>query len=279
MNTSLANKSYKISGSFDLVCAADGAGKTYIREQFVKAPFHLSKPHWLENVLLVQAVNSTAGVFAGDELKSSVCLEKDARVLFTTPSAHRIYTMPEGEARMEQKFIVAENSWLEVMPELFVPHAGCAYWQKTEIDVKKGGELFFVEMLAPGRVAHGETLEFRQIDWSLDLYYDRNLLVRENYFLKPDHASVWSLQRMFDSAYFASCYLVSERCREVGGFQKAVEALNSDHLFAGASQLVETCWSIKLLASSSQALRDALQSLRKLLNIHFVGLSISARKL
>ena len=113
-----------LTGHLDLTCAADEAGRTYIREQSFRAPFHLSKPSWDEHALLVQIVNPTAGVFAGDGLRSRVAVESGARLLLTTPSANRIHAMPSGRATLDQHFAVADGGWLEVMPELFIPQAG-----------------------------------------------------------------------------------------------------------------------------------------------------------
>ena len=53
----------------------------FLREQSFRAPFHLSKPSWDEHALLVQIVNPTAGVFAGDALRSRVAVESGARWL------------------------------------------------------------------------------------------------------------------------------------------------------------------------------------------------------
>ena len=158
-----------LRGHLDLVCAADADGRTFIREQSFRAPFHLSKPYWDDHALIVQIVNPTAGVFAGDALTSRVAVESGARVLLTTPSANRIHAMPAGRASLEQHFSVADDAWLEVMPELFIPQAQCRYRQRTSLEVAESGEIFFVETLAPGRVARGEIFEFSEIEWEFEL--------------------------------------------------------------------------------------------------------------
>lgn len=132
-----------LTGHLDLVCAADDQGRTFIRSQSFRAPFHISKPYWDGRALIVQIVNPTAGVLAGDVLSSRVAVESGARVLLTTPSANRIHAMPTGSASMEQKFVVEKDAWLEVMPELFIPQAQCRYRQRTTIEVAADGEIFF----------------------------------------------------------------------------------------------------------------------------------------
>ena len=69
-----------LSGHLRLVCAADEAGRTFIREQSFRAPVHLSKPHHEEGVLVVNVVNPTAGLLAGDRVRYDVSVESGARV-------------------------------------------------------------------------------------------------------------------------------------------------------------------------------------------------------
>ena len=49
------------------------------------------------------------------------------------------------------------------------------------IEVHAGGELFFTEMLAPGRTASGETFAYEQLEFSTDLIVGSRLVVREKY--------------------------------------------------------------------------------------------------
>lgn len=89
-----------ISGHLDLHAWLDAAdaGRTVLARQSFRAPFHLGKPYRDEctGVLMVQVVNPTAGILSGDELRSTITVGEGAALLVTTPSATRIFTMPEG---------------------------------------------------------------------------------------------------------------------------------------------------------------------------------------
>jgi len=67
----------------------------------------LSKPHDDEGTLVVNIVNPTAGLLAGDRVRYDVAVESGARVLLTAPSASRAHRIVEGDARMAQEFHVA----------------------------------------------------------------------------------------------------------------------------------------------------------------------------
>ncbi len=266
------NTCSQLEGHFEVTCTARTGGESYLSAQSVRAPFHLSKPYWDGHALIAQCVNVTAGVFAGDRLSNAIRVEPGARLLLTSPSAHRIHTMNEGHAEMTQQFSVAAGAWLEVMPELFIPQARCRYVQRTRIDVEEGGELFFVETLAPGRVARGETFAFTQVDWELDINLGHTQLVRERYSLRPGDVSLWSLKKLHATSYYASCFILSPHVRE--------DMLTfSDDVLAGVSRLPAGGISVKILAADSIALRQTLSAIREQLQSHLPALRANARKL
>jgi urease accessory protein len=267
--------SFQLEGRFDIVCAPRPYGATAIVRQSVCAPFHLSKPYWDGRVLLVQCVNTTPGIFAGDRLALRVALERGASVLLTSPSASRIHTMRSGAAVLDQRIGVSAGAWLEVMPELFIPHAGCRYTQTTILDVETGGRLFFVETLAPGRVARGERFAFERVSWTTDLRYGGRLVARERYVLSPTDDSLWSVRRGGVDAYLATAYLVGLKADPVPALDGA-----SAGVVAGASQLADDVWVARLLAPDSPSLRTALRSFRNGMAASGIAeLSASARKL
>ena len=155
----------EFSGHLSLQASARENGPTVLSSQSFRAPYHLSKPYWDADtgVLLVQVVNPTAGILAGDQLDSDISVGPGASLLVTTPSASRVFQMKDGTAACRQHFTVARNGWLEVLPEPLVPHRGCNYRQTTRIAVEPGGELFFADLLLPGRVAHGEAWEWKNL--------------------------------------------------------------------------------------------------------------------
>jgi urease accessory protein len=257
----------------------DSEGRTVLRRLEVSAPFHLSKPYWTGEVLVVQAVNATAGVFAGDRLALEVSVLPGARVLLTAPSATRIHTMPNGRAEQRQSFQVAAGGWLDVMPELFIPQAGCRYRQETSIAVAPGGCLFFVETLAPGRVARGESFAFTEVAWSLNVGRGERRMLRERYTLRGGaDVSTWSLRHPFPSGYYATCILVSDAV-DLTPQRAAVEALASPFVQLGMTRFDACGWAVKILAADGTALRDALVGVRQALNPAFPHLRADARKL
>ncbi len=265
-------------GSFDITCVNRPDGTSAIGAQSISAPWHLSKPYWDGEVLLVQAVNATAGIFAGDHLTMNVCVEPGASVLLTSPSASRIHTMPRGEATLTQHLRVATGGWLEWMPELFIPQRGCRYRQSTEIEVASGASAYLVETLAPGRVAHGEAFAFEHIAWQTRIRIDGQLMLAEHYRFDPADHSLRDL-RGPPPRYFANAVVITDAPMPVRVWQEHIGNWNSDMVRIGGTQLAPALFLIRLLAGSSEHLKSTLAQLRMLAASVLPGLRQSARKL
>ena len=253
----------ELTGHLELTCAPADAGRSRISRQSVSVPFHFSKPYWNGRTLVAQVVNPTAGLFAGDTLRSEITVEPGASFRVTTPSASRVHTMPNGRAEVRQTFRVCKNAWFDYSPAMLIPQKQSRIRQSTRIEVEAGGELFFREILAPGRVAHGEIFQYEEIDWECDLIYNGHLTARERYFLRPSDASIAPLQSPFPAAFFASCYLITDRCPADHDCWKKIRALNSEKVRLGVTPLIRAGWSIKILTEDSLTMATTCNQLRQ----------------
>jgi len=210
-------------------------------------------------------INPTAGVLSGDRLCSDVKVEPGARLNLTTPSATRVYTMPEGRAEAIQNFSVARDARLSSVPSMLVPHKHSSYHQTSRLTIERGGELLYLDTLAPGRVAHGESFQYTELKYELELYWDGHLNARECFRLRPDDASLMPLRRVFPHAYWASGYLITDQLTDSHPVIAAIRELHCADAFVGVSRLPYAGWSIKIIACDSCALSRTLLSFRRIL--------------
>ncbi|MDE3083772.1 MAG: urease accessory protein UreD [Verrucomicrobiota bacterium] len=267
-------------GHLALHASARAGGHTILSGQSFRAPYHVSKPYWDGRALLVQVVNPTAGILAGDRLESRVAVDAGAALLVTTPSASRVFQMNSGEAECRQHFAVAAGGWLEVMPEPLVPHRGCHYHQTTRIDVEPGGELFFADLLMPGRVAHGEAWVWKSLCLEIEVRLGSELILRER--IDQSGAELRVLAELAGSgpgACFGNAVLVAEEHADDCGWRQIVAGLHGDGVWVGVSRLRIGGWSLKLVAPSGPQLRQALRQLRQALASRFPRLACDPRKL
>jgi len=248
-----------VKGHLHLVCARNGLGDSYLREQSFRAPIHLSKPHEDAGALVVNMVNPTAGIFDDDSIDVSLAVEGGAHMVVTTPSSSRVYRSRNGkEASVRQKFSVREGGTLEFFPEPFIPHAGARYRQHNLLEVGGSSVLVFFEWLTPGRVASGECFAYQELNWETDVVIDGKLAARERYRLKPGDDSLKSLKLISPEAHYLACFVVG-----VSDFpHQEVEALGGEGVFLGSGALCHGGWVVKAICANSLLARRTLGALR-----------------
>ena len=227
---------------------------------------HLSKTHWDGQVLLVNVINQTAGIFGGDAITTRVVVESGARVLLSSPSASRFHPSRGREARLEQHFRVCAGASLDVFPELCIPQRDSRSRQQTRIDLEPGAELLYLETLAPGRVASDEAFAFEQYSWSTDVRLGERLILRERAAICPETSSVAGLRAFFSASYYAGFVLVSPAAHDWGrDFQVQISEQRNAGLRIAATRLDVGAWAVRLLAVDSLSVRRAIGCVRSLL--------------
>jgi urease accessory protein len=225
---------------------------------------HLSKPYLDGDTLLVNAVNPTAGLFAGDVVRCRVEIEPGARMLLTSPGAARIHRAVEGVATLSQHFTIRSGGFLEVFPEILIPQSGARYSQETRIELDDHGAILLIESIAPGRVAHGESFQFEKIGWATDVILSGRLLLRERCVLSPETPQLRFLRRKFPDLYQASVIAAGFVPPEAL-FRKIDSDLNNvQNVWAGGSGLVAGGFLVRILSGSSVDLRRCIVRIREL---------------
>jgi len=151
----------------------------------------------------------------------------------------------------------------------------------TSVEVESGGALFFVDQLACGRVAHGETWAWDRLCLEIDLRLAGELILRER--LDQSGESLRALAELAGSgpaACFANAVLVApESSLGTAPWRDAISALHGEGLWVGVSNLRHGGWSLKFVASDAVKLRRVLRASRKILTPYFPRLACEPRKL
>ncbi|HEX2100614.1 MAG TPA: urease accessory protein UreD [Candidatus Synoicihabitans sp.] len=272
----------EFAGNLLLRAAPNDTGRTVLAAQSFRAPFHLSKPYWddVERVLIAQVVNPTAGILAGDRLKSTITVDPGAALLVTTPSASRVFRMQTGDASSHQRYQVAAGGWLEVWPEPLVLHRGARYRQQTELTVETGGAAFVLDQFMPGRLGHGEAWMWDSLALALEVRWAGQLVLRER--IASSAAALRALAEFTGSgatACFANAVLLGEPARPAAEWLPAVAALHGEDVWLGISALRHGGWSVRCVARGPIQLRDVVRELRRRLVPAFPYLHADPRKL
>jgi urease accessory protein len=226
-------------------------------------------------VLGLQLVNPTAGLFAGDQLTLYVDIADRAQVALTSPSATRYHTMPSGRADVIQQFRIGEGAWLDYWPEMVIPQRDSDVRQTIKIQLAPTASMVFLDLLAPGRVAHGERYAFRKFETRLEICQNNTLLARERCVLEPTK-NIWPLKVPgWDLCYYGALWIAGEQAAQ------SIKHLNLANTVAhvGASLVDQNLAVIRVVAPSSLVLRKVTQQLRALLKHDLPLLATDFRKL
>jgi urease accessory protein len=107
--------------------------------------------------------NPTGGVFEDDRLSIGLRAAPGAMVHLTSQGATKAYRAESGCASQEVAIQVSEDAFVEYVPDPLIPHAGARFEQQVTADVADGGALIATELIAPGRLAHGEAFEYTSL--------------------------------------------------------------------------------------------------------------------
>jgi urease accessory protein len=256
-----------VKGGYHLVCAPDSAGRSSLARQYVSAPMHISKPWWDDGLLIVNAINSTAGLFAGDAIETAVEVKAGAQMLVTSASASRAYRMPAGNASVRQSIRVETGAWLELLPALFIPHAGSNYFQETSVELQPSARFLSFETFAPGRVAHGEAWEFTRYESRFQIRYDARPIARDTYAITPQSPSVRAVRDIFPAACHATCHAAGEDFPDT--LLAAISALHHPGCWVGCTRLDAPAITIRMVSTDNIQLTRALTRARELLHTAF----------
>jgi urease accessory protein len=186
-------------GRLDLTFSVQN-GQTVLHHSYCEVPFKITR---LLNSRAQAAhlilMHVTAGIFGGDDLASSIRVERGARVLITQQSATKIHPSGGRLAKQYNQIVVESEAELQFYLEPMIPFAESRLRQVTRIDVQPGGRLMFWEAFMAGRIGRGERWQFRELAVETSLYSDNILLYLDRFQLPNGlQDSAWA---MGDCAY------------------------------------------------------------------------------
>jgi urease accessory protein len=162
-----------------------------------------------DGAALVHLHNLSGGLLGGDCIDLEMRLGEGASAQVTTTGATRIYR-PRTEAPVTVQtntIRVAEDALLEYVPDPIIPFAHVRFCQRTTIELSPGAGLFWWEILAPGREAHGELFAYDSVELTMKVLALKRPILCDHVRLQPKKYALESLARLGHHRYWATFYL------------------------------------------------------------------------
>ena len=99
-------------------------------------------------------ITTTGCVLQGDRLALEVTAAAGARAHVTTQSATKVHSMEANYAVQTQVLTLADDSYLEFLPEPLIPHRRARFLSDTRITIAPSATLLYAEIVQPGRKHH-----------------------------------------------------------------------------------------------------------------------------
>lgn len=213
--------------------------------------------------------NVSGGILDTDYLEWRVDVEPSALAQITSTGATRIYRSRSADRIARQHAIVqvAQNGYLEYLPDPLIPFAGSRFEQTTRIILDRNASLIWWDRVAPGREASGEIFKYDLLRSSFELIAGGEPVAAESWTLDPQMRRLDSPARLAHFRHFASCYVC--RAGEPAPYWRAFEAalqaqadrLSNPDILWGISMLRAHGLVIKGVAVNGRALAHGLVEL------------------
>ncbi|MCR4376710.1 MAG: urease accessory protein UreD [Rhodospirillales bacterium] len=138
---------------------ARSGDETRLKDLYQSSPLRALFPGKASgDVLSAALVTTSGGLLGGDHLDVEVKLEAAAAVQVIGQAAEKVYRSKGPDTIFDVRLEVAEDAWLEWLPQETILFDQARLRRHTCVDVAAGGAFLGAEMLVFGRAAMGETL-------------------------------------------------------------------------------------------------------------------------
>jgi urease accessory protein len=133
-------------------------GHTILANLERRAPYMVQRPLYCDQAMpelaYVFLITTTGCLLQGDRLALDITLGPRAHAHVTSQSATKIHAMDANYAAQTQTITLAEDAYLEFLPDPMIPHRHARFVSETHISVAPSATLLFSEIIQPGRKHH-----------------------------------------------------------------------------------------------------------------------------
>jgi urease accessory protein len=240
-------------------------GLTELSSVHCRSPWHFMPPMALDGgrCAYTMLVNPSGGLVGGDRLSLSASIGPGGQVLFSTPSANRIYRTAGPEAVQDVVIGLGPEARVEWLPDVTIPFAGSRFRQSIDVSLGPGASVLLWDALACGRVASGERWAFAEYGNQIRIGMAGGGEVLERIALSPRSTGVGLVEPW---NYVAALFLVADGVGSAvwddlhSDFEAWIDETSPDgEWLAAVSELPIPGLVVRLLARTAHSLHAAYE--------------------
>ncbi|RAO34470.1 Urease accessory protein UreD [Micromonospora saelicesensis] len=129
--------------------------RTILHDLYRQSPLLVQRAlYWDEEMPqlpCVMILTTSGGVLQGDRLHMDVDLAPGSQAHLVTQAATKIQEMDANYGSQIQRFTLAEDTYLEYLPEPVIPYRGSRFVTDTQVRLPESATMLYGEVLQPGR--------------------------------------------------------------------------------------------------------------------------------
>ncbi len=201
-------------------------------------------------------------------------------MLFTTPSATRVYRTLDKPASQSIDLRVGVNAICEWVPEPVIPFAGSRFDQTITVRLDTGASLILWDALAAGRVVRGERWQFSSFENRITIRLSDGNSLEERYCLSPGQDNP-CLPFTREWNYVGSFFMVSDNVpsptwERIKNDVTTIFEKKTNDVLGGVSEPSGPGLVVKLLTRSAPDLNAVLEQLWRVARMHLWNTKIPA---
>jgi len=229
----------------------------------------------------VYVITTSGCVLEGDRFDITITAEAGAMAHVTTQAATKIHQMDgAGYAAQSQRLDLAEDAYLELLPEPVIPHRHSRFRTCTEAVVAQNATLLTAELLQPGRKHHGngELFEYDLYSSAMTVRRpDGTPLFSEKLVAEPWRQPVRQTGVMGEFDVVANVILVTPPGHAAKIFERTIPGTDDAGCMAGASRLPNDAGLVyKVLGTETQPVKAKVRAFWDLVRREVTGVPAPA---
>ena len=134
------------------------SGQTILANLERRSPYMVQRAlhcdEQMPGLAFVFLITTTGCLLQGDRVALDITLHPRAQAHITSQSATKIHAMDANYAAQSQTITLADDAYLEFLPDPVIPHRHSRFISDTQISVAPSATLLLSEIIQPGRKHH-----------------------------------------------------------------------------------------------------------------------------